>query len=204
MKNIFLIIAILFLTIISCTSDKKTAKNIDSVTNDSAKLDENNALDTNALIKPDTTKTASTHLPMYGDLSKASLDQYYPNITDTIKHKYKFIAHKLDLNPGNGILVGMLFNSAVSAQMFLCTHDEKLNLIDKLYIGMATDFDGGTSHTIKTKIINKTEITFDQIDWGYVGKDDIDTIGHEKWAVHIDKNGLIKNKITVYKKMVLN
>lgn len=135
--------------------------------------------------------------------TESSTRKVLPNITDTIKNLFNLSAQKLDLNPGDGILVGMFFNSAVSAQMFLCTHDKKLNLIDKLYIGKATDFDV-TSHTIKTKIINKNEITFEQVDWSYVDKDDIDTIGHQIWDVHIDKNGLIKNKITVYKKLLLN
>ncbi|MEO5910238.1 MAG: hypothetical protein ABIP95_05080, partial [Pelobium sp.] len=197
MKNLLLIIPILFLMVISCTSNKKNDKNIDSITIDSSDLDENNLVDTNVLIKPDTSKTSINDLPIYGELNKIIVAKYYPNITDTIKSLFNLSAHKLDLNPGNGILVGMLFNSAVSSQLFLCTHDSKLNLIDQLYIGEATDFDGGTSHTIKTKIINKNKITFDQIDWGYVNNDDVDTIGHQIWNVHIDKNGLIKNKITV-------
>ncbi|TDG36432.1 hypothetical protein EZJ43_07895 [Pedobacter changchengzhani] len=202
MKNSIINIIILSLMAISCTSNKKADKKTDSITVDTAKVNEDNARATDVLLKPDTTKISRNDLPIYGELTKESLAKYYPNITDTIKRLFKLTAKKLDLNPGNGISAGMLYNSAVSAQMFLCTHDKKLNLIDKLYIGTATDFDV-TSHTIAMKIINKTEITFDQVDWGYVenGEEDIDTIGHQKWDIHIDKNGFIKNKITVYKKL---
>lgn len=189
--------------VISCTSNKKVDKNMDSIATESVIVDENNAIDSNVLTNPVNAKTSINDLPIYGELTQESLAKYYPNITDTIKELANLSASKLDLNPGNGILVAMLYNSAVSSQMFLCTHDRKGNLIDKLYIGKATDFDV-TSHTIAMKIISKTKIIFDQVDWGYVGDNDIDTIGHEKWLVRVDKDGMIENNITVLKKKIVN
>lgn len=188
---------------ISCNSNKdKHEENVSKMV-DASKNYSTDSNDTSELPRIEITDKELKDLPLYGDLNQAKVAKYYPNITDTIKQLFNLSAQKLDLDPGNGILVGLLYNSAVSAQIFLCTHDKKLNLIDKLYIGMTTDFDDGKSHTITQKIISKSEINFDKVDWGYVknGDNDIDTIGHEKWEIYIDKNGLIKNKITVHKKM---
>ncbi len=211
MKNILLIIllntAILSLSLISCNSNKKQDKNTDSILVDSSETYGTNSTDTSRLKEIEVVESDVRASPIHGDLTPASLAKYYPNITDTIKQKANISSQKLDLNPGNGISVSLLHNTAVSDQMFLCTHDKKFNLLDRLYIGKSTDFDDGKSHTIETKIINKNEIVFEQIDWGYIKKgeeEEIDTVKHEKWVVRIDKDGMIKNKITVLKKQLFN
>lgn len=209
MKNILLTILLnttmLSLTFISCNSNKKQDKNADSIIVDSSENNLINPADSSRLSEIEAGKSEAKVSPIYGELSPASLAKYYPNITDTIKQMANISAEKLDINPGNGIAVSLLHNTAVSDQIFLCTHDKQLNLLARLYIGKSTDFDDGKSHTIETKIISNNEIVFDQIDWGSIKKGEeevIDTVRLEIWTVRIDKNGVIKYKKTVSKKTI--
>ncbi|WP_026976244.1 hypothetical protein [Flavobacterium tegetincola] len=203
--NISFYTAIVFLLFISCKVDKYQQDTREATITDSLQVSVHNYNNNNKITSIDTINKEIGKLPIYGKLSQANLNDYYPKITDTIKALGHVSAEKLDLNPGEGIVVGMLYNSAVSAQMFLCTHGKKLNLIDKLYVGTATDFNV-TSHTIKMKIINSKQINFDKVDWGFIknSQDEIGVIGHEQWLVTIDKKGLIKNKITVLKEPQLH
>ncbi|MGV8993697.1 MAG: hypothetical protein ACOH1O_06295 [Flavobacterium sp.] len=212
MKNIHLIIllstAMVSLIFVSCDSSKKQDKKSDAIMVDSYAVKLGKATDTVPLSKINAGESKAKLSPIHGQLSPTSLSQYYPNISDTIKQIANMFSERLDINPGDGISVSLLHNTAVSDQKFLCTHDKNLILLDRLYIGKSTDFDDGKSHTIETKIISNSEIVFDQIDWGYIKKgneeEEIDTVKHEKWVVRIDKNGMIKNKIIVHKKMPYN
>ena len=208
LKIIILNIAMVSLTVVSCDSSKKQDEKTDVIMVDSSAVNLGKATDTVPLPKINAGESKAKLSPIHGQLSPTSLSQYYPNITDTIKQVANMFSERLDINPGDGISVSLLHNTAVFDQIFLCTHDKNFILLDRLYIGKSTDFDDGKSHTIETKIISNNEIVFDQIDWGYIKKGDeeeeIDKVKYEKWVVHIDKNGMIKNKITVLKKQLVN
>lgn len=186
-------ITIFSLLFICCNSDKK--KNIykDSLKVNSILIGEDSLNDN--LIKIDSTNKEVTILPIYGELNRVNLVKYYPKITDTIKDLRIIRSEKLNLKPGNGILVSLLHNTGTFDQMIICTHDKNLDLIDKLYIGKATDFDNGKSRTIEYIVINNNEIVFNQVDWGFVKKnseEEIDTVKYERLKIKINNNGRIK------------
>ena len=119
------------------------------------------------------------------------MNEYYPKVTDTIRDLRIIGSEKIDLKIGNGILVSLLHNTGTFDQMIICTHNKNLDLIDNLYIGKATDFDNGKSHTIEYSIKDKKEIIFTQIDWGYVGEE-IEPVKKEKMSITINEKGKIK------------
>jgi len=124
------------------------------------------------------------------------LNKYYPKVTDTIRDLGIIGSEKIDLNPGNNIIVSLLHNTGTFDQMIICTHNKDFALVDNLYIGKATDFDNGKSHTIEYHIKDKNEIIFTQIDWGYVG-DEIEPVKKENMSITINENGQIKHKKTM-------
>jgi len=110
-------------------------------------------------------------LPIHGILNRENLFRYYPGVTDTFTDLRITASEKIELNPGDGIIVSMFHNGGAFDQMFICTHDSTLKLIDYLYIGKARDFDK-SSHTINYKIRSANSLEFDQVDWGFVKKDE--------------------------------
>lgn len=192
--NKLIYITFLSFVLISCKSDLN--QDIDS-----AQMDENDSLHKKSFIT-DSIDSERTNLPIHGEINRVNLTKYYPHLTDTIKNLKIMGSEKIDINPGNGVIVSLLHNSGTFDQMILCTHDKNLSLIDKLYIGKATDFDNGKSHTIDFSIVNNNEITFHQVDWGYVKNEnivEIDTVKYVEWNIHINENGQIKNTKTVPK-----
>lgn len=133
-------------------------------------------------------------IPFNKELSKKQLKEFYPNITDTIKKPILFSAEKLEMKPSNNVFVTLLHNQGAFDEIFICTHDRSNKIIDKKFIGIATDFDKGKSHTIEKKIINNNVIIFEHIDWGYVNQNDIDTIRFRKNILMITNSGRIIEK----------
>jgi hypothetical protein len=147
-------------------------------------------------IEANHTKKDTSLLPIHGEINQEKLARYFPEVTDTIKDLRVIGSEKIDLNPGNGILVSILHNTGTFDQMIICTHDSNLILIDNLYIGKATDFDK-TSHTIEYEIIDENSLKFDQVDWGYVKKEEefeIDTLKYESYIITVNGQGKIKKK----------
>ena len=194
-KEIYIIlISVLF---IYCNSNKKKEIDKELLIVDSIQNSINKIPETETAIEQHNIEIKQSNSPIHGELTQANLDKYYPKITDTIKELRIIGSQKTDLNPGNDIIVSLLQNTGTFNQMILCTHNKNLDLIDHLYIGKATDFDNGKSHTIDYSTLNNNEIIFNQIDWGYVTKDkeeEIDTVSYEKWNISIAKNGQIKLK----------
>ena len=135
-------------------------------------------------------------LPIHGALNQNQLDQYYPNILDTIIDRRIIGAEPLDLNTRNTFYVSFLHNTGTADQIFLCTHDSSFTLIDSYYIGKSTMFDK-TSLTIDYKLIEKNTIEFNQVYWGWVKKaeeQEIDTLSCIKYRLYINEKGEIIKK----------
>jgi len=135
-------------------------------------------------------------LPIHGNLSKKQINQYYPQMLDTVKDLRVIYSEKIDIKPKNGAHVSILHNTGTFDQMFICTHDNKLNLLDKYYIGTSTMFDK-TSHTIEYKQISDNDIEFCHVDWGFVNKNsesEIDTLNSYKYILSISEIGKIIKK----------
>jgi len=196
-KQIYIVI--FSLIFIGCNSNKKNEIDNELIVVDSVQNPKNESIDNEIFTKVDSIIKEQNNLPIHGELNRAELTKYYPKILDTIKDLRIIGSEKIDLNPGNGILVSLLHNTGTFDQMIICTHNNNFDLIDHLYIGKATDFDNGTSHTIDYSI-NNNEIIFNQVDWGYVTKnneEEIDTVKYEKLNISINKNGRIKYKKTM-------
>jgi hypothetical protein len=127
-----------------------------------------------------------------GMITYEQLDNFYPKVLDTVKKKAILTVEILKLKPANNITTSILHNGGAFDQMFLCTHNSNFKLIDSKFIGTATDFDDGKSHTIEIDFINN-EIIFYQTDWGYVGEE-IDTINFIKTHIIISNKGQILQK----------
>jgi hypothetical protein len=128
-----------------------------------------------------------------GKITYEQLEKLYPKVLDTVKIKAILEVELLNLKPSDSIIVSFLHNGGAFDQLFLCTHNLKFKLIDSKFIGTATDFDDGKSHTIETDLINNNEIIFYQTDWGYVGEE-IDTINFVKTHIIISNKGQILQK----------
>jgi hypothetical protein len=193
-------ITIFSLVFTSCNSNKKQNIDKNSSDNNSVLVNENNSIDSDNLIKGNSTNKGLNISPIHGELNKENLAKYYPNITDTIKDLRIIGSEKINMKPENGISVSLLHNTGTFDQMIICTHNKKNELIDNLYIGKATDFDNGKSHTIEYLVINDNEIVFNQVDWGFMEKDneeEIDTVRYERLNIKINKNGRIKYNKTI-------
>ena len=146
--------------------------------------------------KPDLTQEMADKLPIHGKISKEKLALYFPGITDTIKDLRIIGSEKINLKTKNGIIVSLLHNTGTFDQMILCTHDNSLTLIDNLYIGKATGFDG-TNHTIEYSITSDNHLKFEEVDWKFFknGKsEDIDTVNYKSYLISVDKKGKIRKK----------
>ncbi len=185
MKNksfIKIILLVLISSFFYCKQDKSENKTTKLVANEAKEPE-----------KIDSTNQELQILPIHGELDRDDLAKYYPKVADDIKDIRIFGSEKIDLNSGNEILVSLLHNTGTFDEIIICTHNKKLVLIDHLYIGKATDFDNGKSHTIESEI-NQHEIIFHQVDWGFVkngNEEEIDTIKYEKWMVSIRNDGRI-------------
>ena len=149
----------------------------------------------NDLIKDSITNTIEL-FPMLGRLDSIKKNRYYPALTDTIKEIATLFSQKVDMNPGNGIIVTMLHNGGTFNQMIFCTHDNAYNLIDSYYVGKSTMFDGA-SHTIRYNLIDNSNIKFEHVDWGYTHKDysgEIDTINYYNYILEVNSTGRIIKK----------
>lgn len=179
---------------IGCKSNEnnESTKEIDSLQTTEIKKTES----IESEIKKDDSKKRQYILPIHGELNQQNLNKYYPKVTDTIRDLRIIGSEKIDLNPGNNIIVSLLHNTGTFDQMIICTHNKNFDLIDNLYIGKATDFDNGKSHTIEYYIKNKNEIIFTQTDWSYVGEE-IEPVKKENRSISINENGQIKHKKTM-------
>ena len=189
-------IAIFSLIFIGCNSNKKKEIDNELIVVDSVVNSKKESIDNEIFIQLDSINKEQNNLPIHGELNRAELAKYYPNILDTIKDLRIIGSEKINLNPGNGILVSLLHNTGTFDQMIICTHNKEFDLIDNLYIGKATDFDNGKSHTIEYTIKNDNEIIFNQTDWEYVKKDneeEIEPVKKEKMSISINENGIIKH-----------
>ena len=202
MKNNLINLVILSLTFIACNSNKEQNINKTSSIVDSIQVEKTELADDHISKRIDSSHQELNTLPIHGELNRDDLTKYYPKVTDEIKDKRIFGSEKNDLNSGNGISVSLLHNTGTFDELIICTHDKSLELIDHLYVGKATDFDNGKSHTIESEI-NQHEIVFHQVDWGFVKngneEEEIDTVKYEIWTISIDKNGKIIYHKTVVK-----
>lgn len=195
-RNLFILI--FSLTLICCNTNIKNDFDSKSINIDSVPNPKRESIKKQNEITPDFINKQINTLPIHGELSREELTKYYPKITDSIKELRICGSEKIDLNPGNGIIVSLLHNTGTFDQMIICTHNKKLDLIDDLYIGKATDFDNGKSHTIEYSLKSNNEVIFHQIDWGYLGEE-IVPVKEEKLNISINENGQI-----IYKKTMPN
>jgi hypothetical protein len=189
---LYKIISIGFFSIIlaCCNTNKKESKEKDLLFADTVSTNKKIFRKDSIPSKIDTVNM----LPIYGEINRENLSRYFPGVTDTIKDLRVIGSEKIELNPGNGILVSILHNTGTFDQMIVCTHDQNLNLIDNFYVGKATQFDK-TSRTIEYKIIDEKSMRFDQVNWGYVKKGEeyeIDTVKYESYIITINAQGQIK------------
>ena len=191
MKN-FIYTLLLVTLIVGCNrTGSKEKQTIETKT--SSKDVVNSNTDSLSLPTADTSKQEPQALPIHGELDDDLLAKYFPGVTDTIQDLRIVGSEEITLTTENGIIVSMLHNTATFDQMILCTHDSNLRLIDHLYIGKETAFDG-TSHTIKYKITTDNQLKFDHVDWEYVEKgeeSEIDTVHYFNYLVRIDTEGKI-------------
>lgn len=192
--NRLILFGLILISTICCKSNEnnESTKEIDTLETTQIK----NTESIESEIKKDDSKKEQYILPIHGELRQQNLNKYYPKVTDSIRDLRIIGSEKIDLNPGNKIIVSLLHNTGTFDQMIICTHNKNLDLIDNLYIGKATDFDNGKSHTIEYSIKNKNEIIFTQIDWGYVGEE-IEPVRKEKMIITINESGQIKHKKTM-------
>ncbi len=133
-----------------------------------------------------------TILPIHGPLELEQLNKYYPNVLDDLDHLGGLHAKKVPLPTKNGEIVSILRHTIIFQDIFLCTHDKNLNLIDAFYIGKATDFDNGKSQTIDYKMHPDSTITFNKVVWGIAEQNQeetIDTLAHETVLLHVNQKG---------------
>jgi hypothetical protein len=137
-------------------------------------------------------KKNSLELPL-GEISREQIDKYYPNIRDTFKEKAICGTERLKMKQNDNIIVTIFHNTGTFDQMVLCTHNKKTELIDRKYIGKATGFDNGQSHTIDFKILNDNQIEIKQVDYKDIGinTEEIDTVKYYKDIFTIKENGEI-------------
>jgi hypothetical protein len=133
-------------------------------------------------------------LPIHGELDQQQIDQYYPNILDTIKDRRILGSEPIDIQTTANIYVSMLHNTGTFDQMFLCTHDKTFKLIDSYYIGTSTMFDK-TGHTIEYQKTGDDHLQFHHVDWGYIKKSnefEIDAVKSRKYILAITGAGKIE------------
>ena len=192
--NKLIIYGFILITAIGCKSNEnnESTNEVDSL--ETAEIKNTKPIESE-IIKGDSKKEQYI-FPIHGKLNQQNLNKYYPKVTDTIRDLRIIGSEKIDLKIENGILVSLLHNTGTFDQMIICTHNKNLDLLDNLYIGKATDFDNGKSHTIEYSIKNQNEIIFTQIDWGYVGEE-IEPVKKEKISITINESGEIKYKKTM-------
>lgn len=186
MRTLTAIATLIFLMTLSCSNETKTPTNTSNLTsNDSIiKIETIDSIQSRNEVKEEP-------LPIHGTLNQEQIDRYYPEILDTIKDRRIIGAEKVDIKNNNEIYLSILHNTGTSEQMFLCTHDNKFNLLDTYYIGTSTMFDK-TSRTIEYKTLSNDKLEFHHVDWGYVkGNDEIDTLNYRKYTLTITKAGKI-------------
>ncbi len=135
--------------------------------------------------------------PVKGVLTDTQIENFYPDILDTISDKRIIASDPVELNNGHTTFyVSILHNAGTFDQMFLCTHDTSFNLIETYYIGKARMFDK-TSHTIDFNIVENSTLHFKHVDYGYLeqnGKFEIDTLKHWEYFLSFDEDGRIIKK----------
>lgn len=195
MKTLTAILILIFLIILGCTNETKTTSNTSKLKSDKIFIDSAMQYKT-----PDSTQNPNevkyNYLPIHGALNQKQIDRYYPKILDTITDRRIIGANQIDIKNNKGIYVSMLHNTGTFDQMFLCTHDNKFNLLNTYYIGTSTMFDK-KSHTIEYKIISDDKLEFHHVDWGYVKENDeneIDTLNYRKYILTITNTGKIVKK----------
>ncbi len=184
------IIILIFLFTIGCKHNNTATSDIVDLKSDTT-------------IKTETEKVESPKLTIqqynssiHGVLNKYQIKQYYPNILDTIKDLRIIASDSIDLKTGSNICVSMLHNAGTFDQMFLCTHDKNLKLIDCYYIGKSTTFDRN-SHTIEFQKTGDNSLEFIHVNWGYVkrnGENEIDTLNFRKYILTVTQTGRIIKK----------
>jgi len=186
MKKTYLYL-FLFLILYSCNSKKNNKLSIYKI-NDSLKVDETEISRNFLVNKSDSIYESIQKLPIHGKLKDSDLNMYYPKVLDTISDRRIIGSEIIEMNPGKDIVVSLLHNTGTFDEIILCSHSSKFKLIDKTYIGKATDFDNGKSLTINQQILNDNKIEFNLVNWSYVGEE-IDTINLKKIIIKINNNG---------------
>ena len=195
MRTLTAIMILTFLITLSCTNETKTSTDTSNLKSDTGIKDSATQISASASSQSrDVVKYDS--FPIHGALNQKQIDRYYPKILDTSKDRNTIGSEPVALNSNLDIYVTMLHNTGTSDQIFLCTHDNKFNLLDTYYIGTSTMFDE-TSHTIEYKITRDNRLEFHHVDWGYVkrnGEHEIDTLNYRKYILAITKTGKIVKK----------
>ena len=132
-------------------------------------------------------------LPIHGALDKDALSKYYPRVLDE-ESVGAVYAEKINLPTKNATIVSLLRNTVGFQQIFLCTHNKDLGLIDVFYVGKATDFDNGKEETITYNILKDSTMVFDKVVWGMLLKSEdnekkMDTLAHEIIALRVNQKG---------------
>jgi hypothetical protein len=133
-------------------------------------------------------------LQIHGQLDEKFLDMHYPFVMEAKMDFGTVGAEPLDMKKNSGLHVSMLHNTKTFDEMYLCTHNKDLTLIDKYYLGKSTMFDSN-SHTIEYKIIDDKSIEVHMVDFAYMPeKESIDTVNFERALLTINDKGYISAK----------
>lgn len=145
-------------------------------------------------IELDETLNDSIEYKFYTDINK-NIDKHSSRLKSLFKNRIISLGiESVNLKTEKSILVSLVHNVGTFDEMNLITHDLDLNLLDSLYIGTATMFDNGKSHTIKLETTKNNEIAFHHTDWGYINDEDIDTVKYLKNVFIINNKGKIIRK----------
>ncbi len=138
-------------------------------------------------------KKAFIQQQMQGELTDYKLRTYYPSLTDTIQNKKIFASAIIKMKVNDSIIVSILHNAGDTDQIFLCTHNLNKQMIDKYYIGKATQFENA-GHTIEYKIENDSVMIINHEEWVYN-----DTTNEVEMVKKYLYSLLIDNKGNIYK-----
>jgi hypothetical protein len=136
-------------------------------------------------------ESSSLEVPFLEDwwISDEDIKRYFPNVIDTIVEKRQIVATRFREKPWPTIQLSTIRNTGTFEQIFLCTHDSTLQLIDSYYVGKARDMDG-TSEGIEYKLLDKRNLYFEHIVW-IDNFETIDSLPHKRYTLHITEKGEI-------------
>jgi hypothetical protein len=188
-KYFYVLAYIMFGSLISSCGDNKSQLNSMVAAADSTAFEKEDSLTTEiSNLKED---TLGLEVPFLEDwwISDEEIKRYFPNVIDTIAERRQIVATRFREKPWPTIQLSTIRNTGTFEQIFLCTHDSTLQLIDSYYVGKARDMDG-TSEGIEYKLLDKRNLYFEHIVW-IDNFDTIDSLPPKRYTLHITEKGEI-------------